>query len=143
MIVDDIIREIYNTQKFQFKIGEISEMAGVSTRQLRYWEKQGYLKSNDRAGEQNSRVFSFRMYVKSRLMKNYLDEGFTLAKANEKSSALLGKMEWMHKFATLAHVGLEEVDGQKAVYLGLLDDDKSKKLYGFIDDDGVHYRTIG
>ncbi|CUS25640.1 hypothetical protein FC70_GL000965 [Paucilactobacillus oligofermentans DSM 15707 = LMG 22743] len=141
MLVDDIIREIYNTQKFQFKIGEISEMADVSTRQLRYWEKQGYLKSNERTGEQNARVFSFRMYVKSRLIKKFLDDGFTLSKANEKSTIIIEEMEWIHKFATQSHFNLTEVDGQKAVCIGSLNDDESQKIYGFIDDDGVHYRT--
>ena len=27
----------------QFRIGELARMTGVSTRQLRYWEKQGYV----------------------------------------------------------------------------------------------------
>lgn len=38
-------------ENMRFRIGELARMTGVSTRQLRYWEKQGYVLAIDRGGD--------------------------------------------------------------------------------------------
>ena len=50
--------------KLQFGIGDLARMTGVSTRQLRYWEKQGYVKALDRNDDQESRLYGFRAFLK-------------------------------------------------------------------------------
>lgn len=53
----------------QFRIGELARMTGVSTRQLRYWEKQGYVSAIARDDEQESRLYGFPAYVKVTIIK--------------------------------------------------------------------------
>ena len=43
------------SELFQFRIGELATMTGVSTRQLRYWESKGIISSLEREGEQDVR----------------------------------------------------------------------------------------
>ena len=143
MLINDMLHEVYNAEQFQFKIGDLSEMAGVSTRQLRYWEKQGYLKSRERTDEQRARVFSFMMYMKAKMIKHFLDEGFTLAKANEKSGEILQDLKWVHKILANSSVRVEQLAGEKVIHFGMLNNDPKQQLYGFVEKDGIHYRTVG
>ena len=49
--------KLHVNKDFRVGIGDLSQMIGVSTRQLRYWESKGYIKSL--AGEEGStRKFS-------------------------------------------------------------------------------------
>ena len=72
-------------------IGDMCKITGVTGRQLRYWEERGYIKSL--ADEKNSaRKYSWEMLYKVGSIKAFIDEGYTLAKAVEKSE--LREKKW-------------------------------------------------
>ncbi|NLB82156.1 MAG: MerR family transcriptional regulator [Clostridiaceae bacterium] len=71
-------------------IGEVSEITGVSARQLRYWESKGII------GSANSTICSNRKYdyasiEKIIFIKNLLDEGYTLEAAAKKLEERLAR----------------------------------------------------
>lgn len=133
-------KRVLDLSKLQFKIGELSRMTGVSTRQLRYWEKKAFIAAKQRQEEQDARVFGFDAYVKVSLVKHLMDEGYTLSAANDKSKTLIEDAKWAHHFARQAFHGIENVNGRRRLNLGFIDDAHEQVLYGVTNDEGkIHY----
>jgi len=61
-------------------IGEVSDITGVSARQLRYWEAKGLINSID-ANSNTNRKYDYSNIEKIVLIKDFLDQGFTLESA--------------------------------------------------------------
>jgi MerR family transcriptional regulator, global nitrogen regulator len=61
-------------------IGEVSDITGVSARQLRYWETKGLINSIDDNSSTN-RKYDYSNIEKIVLIKDFLDQGFTLEAA--------------------------------------------------------------
>lgn len=57
-------------------IGEVSEITNVPTRQIRYWEEKGYIKSLSEEGK--NRRYDYTNIKKILLIKELMDEGYTL-----------------------------------------------------------------
>ncbi|WP_166241332.1 MerR family transcriptional regulator [Paenibacillus turpanensis] len=64
-------------------IGEVSEITGVPTRQIRYWEEKGYISSMTE-GEGTTRRYGYVTIKKILLIKELLDDGFTLDAAAQR-----------------------------------------------------------
>lgn len=64
-------------------IGEVSQITGISTRQIRYWESKKIIVSlTDEEGK--NRRYDYKNIKKMLLMKELLDEGYTLDGAADK-----------------------------------------------------------
>ena len=74
--------------KRTFSIGDTARITGITEKQLRHWEEQGYLSDIERVvcGIRSYRRFSEDQINQISKMKEYLDMGYTL-----KSSAKLAK----------------------------------------------------
>jgi len=72
--------------KRTFSIGDTARITGITEKQLRHWEQQGYLSDIERVvcGERSYRRFSEAQIQQISKMREYLDMGYTL-----KSSAKL------------------------------------------------------
>ncbi|MCM0582427.1 MerR family transcriptional regulator [Weissella diestrammenae] len=134
----------FNSENYQFRIGELTSMTGVSARQLRYWESKGIIESIHRSGEQEGRVYKFKTFIKVMMIKYYLDTGYTLKSA-------VKNVEEKQKYLTLTrHIifsalnGIVEVDGTVMLDLGNFDDDGQQRLLAYFDDDQqkVRYQLI-
>lgn len=64
-------------------IGEVAEITGIPQRQLRYWQEKGLIKTIDDSGV-TTRRFNYIEIKKILLIKELLDEGFTLEAAANK-----------------------------------------------------------
>ena len=64
-------------------IGEVAEITGIPQRQLRYWQEKGLIKTVDESGV-TTRRFNYLEIKKILLIKELLDEGFTLESAANK-----------------------------------------------------------
>jgi DNA-binding transcriptional MerR regulator len=64
-------------------IGEVSEITGIPQRQLRYWQEKGLIKTID-GSNITTRRFNYLQIKKILLIKELLDEGFTLEAAANK-----------------------------------------------------------
>lgn len=136
----DELRHVFDVHRLVFRIGELASMTGVSPRQLRYWEKKGFIKSREREGEQ-ARVYSFGTFVKVSMIKYFLDSGYTLAAAVQKAAARNSRAKVLHRFISTGLQGFAEVDGQLAINLGPFDDQQT--LMAILPDDGaVTYRLL-
>lgn len=67
-------------------IGEVSEMTGVPTRKIRYWEEKGIIQSeNDSEG--STRRYNYLNIKKILLIKELIQDGYTLDAAASKVQA--------------------------------------------------------
>ena len=64
-------------------IGEVSQITGVPTRQIRYWEEKGIIASLTEEEGKNRR-YDYPNIKKMLLIKELLDEGYTLDAAAQK-----------------------------------------------------------
>lgn len=78
--MENLKDELSNDQIFLEKliigISEVSEVTGVPTRQIRYWEEKTYISSMSNQGK--TRRYDYTNIKKIILIKELLDEGFTL-----------------------------------------------------------------
>lgn len=72
-------------------IGEVSEITGIPTRQIRYWEDKEIVKSLSENGK--NRRYDYKNIKKMLLVKELLDEGYTLDASAEKVAKRLELIE--------------------------------------------------
>ena len=130
-------KNFLKSEVFQFRIGELATMTGVSTRQLRYWESKGIISSLSRDGEQHARVYKYKTYVAVATIKNFLDEGYTLKAAVKKKEELEQSWKVLHDVMSRAVQGTAEIDGIPAVDLGFFDAEQTQRLFATVDDQNV------
>lgn len=64
-------------------IGEVSQITGIATRQIRYWEDKGIITSLTEEQGKNRR-YNYENIKKVLLIKELMDEGYTLDASAEK-----------------------------------------------------------
>jgi len=80
------VKTIMKREDFLLGIGDIASATGVSQRQLRYWEKKGYIQPDKGTEEHRHRKYAYRTLIKVSMMQSYVESGYTLEMAAEKSS---------------------------------------------------------
>ncbi|MCF6515261.1 MerR family transcriptional regulator [Lactobacillus sp. S2-2] len=140
------VKHLYSSPNFKklvFRIGEVSEITGVSTRQIRYWDEKGLIESTRKETEKtNSRVFDFKNLILINLINMYLQQGFTLAAAFERAQKRQNSIKRIHSvFNTFDNVIVDDED-VLVIDLGYFDDEKTKHLFGIIDENTeLHYQV--
>jgi DNA-binding transcriptional MerR regulator len=74
-----------------FSIGDTSEMTGVSQKRIRHWESRGYIPEAARSvcGDRAYRRFSQQQVHVIKKIKEFLDQGYSLAAAANKAKQAL------------------------------------------------------
>lgn len=75
---------LIDSDKLIFGIGQVQTITGVSGRQLRYWEEQGYIAPIDQQ-KGTQRQYSMHMLFLIFHIQRYLKQGFTLQSAVERA----------------------------------------------------------
>lgn len=128
-------------ENLEIGIGGVSSSIGVSQRQLRYWEKKGYIKPiNEESGV---RHYSLATVYLIAFIKDQLDAGYTLEAAVKKSKEVRVKSMIGRKLLHDAFDDVEITDEEKAygkikmgeVVLG----DKKAEVIGIVDENGSHF----
>ena len=75
-------------KKENYSIGDSARMACVTQKQIRNWEEKGYIPEAERvvSGNRAYRRFTPSHVETMRLIKEYLDAGFTLKTAVQKAT---------------------------------------------------------
>ena len=79
-------------EKLIIGIGEVAQITGIPTRQIRYWEEKGIIASLSKEEGKNRR-YNYKYVKKMLLIKELLDEGYTLDAAAEKVQKRLEMIE--------------------------------------------------
>lgn len=80
-------------EKLVVGIGEVSQITDIPTRQIRYWEDKFIIESLT-GKEGKNRRYDYKNIKKILLIKELLDEGYTLDAASEK---IKNRMELIEK----------------------------------------------
>lgn len=120
-------------------ISEVSKHTGVSTRQLRYWEKKGYINSIDRKKGENRHYTILTVYVIS-VLKHLIDNGLSLKKAVEKVQNYTYKLSEVKKFIFDRYNFCEEKNNTIYIFLGR--SDNNKYIYGYRKKQDEHYSIM-
>lgn len=72
-------------------IGEVANITGVPQRKIRYWDEKGYIEPVDK--ESTYRQYDYLNIKKIVLIKELIDEGYTLEAAVKKVTVRCTKME--------------------------------------------------
>ena len=80
---DNVLLDFDLLSKLIVGIGEVSDITGVPQRQIRYWEEKGFLCSSNE-GDGTTRKYDYLNIKKVLLIKELLDDGFTLDAAAKK-----------------------------------------------------------
>lgn len=81
----DLLADFDFLAKLIVGIGEVAKITGVPARQLRYWEEKGIIQSL--ADEDSStRRYDYLQIKKILLIKELMDEGYTLEAADKKTT---------------------------------------------------------
>lgn len=80
------MKTIMKREDFRLGIGDIASATGVSQRQLRYWEKKGYIQPDEGSEGHRHRKYAYRTLIKVSMIQSYVESGYTLGMAVEKSS---------------------------------------------------------
>ncbi|MGX4687554.1 MerR family transcriptional regulator [Vagococcus sp. JNUCC 83] len=73
-------------------ISELTKKTGTTTRQLRYWEKKGYIQSIQ-PDHNSPRSYKLSEIIKVELIKENLDKGYKLSVAYEKAKKKLSSIQ--------------------------------------------------
>ena len=122
-------------------IGGVSSSLGVSQRQLRDWEKKGYIKPiNEGSGV---RHYSLATVYLIAFIKDQLDAGYTLEAAFKKSKEIRIKSKIARKLLRNAFDDIEVTDEAKGygkIEMGTIKvGDKNAEVVGIVDEDGSHF----
>ncbi|WP_220741276.1 MerR family transcriptional regulator [Leuconostoc miyukkimchii] len=129
-------------ENLQFRIGELARMTGVSTRQLRYWEKQGYVSAIVRDDGRESRLYGFRAYIKVSIIKQHLDNKMSLHDAVKSANDQIENVKVIQHIMKKSFQGFEKHKDRFAINLGFFDEAETQLLYVFLDNDRVRYRLV-
>ena len=83
-------------EKLVVGIGEVSRITGLPTRQIRYWEDKGIITAADSDGSK-TRCYGYFNIKKITLIKEMLDDGYTLEAANKKVTSRMDKIMALRK----------------------------------------------
>ena len=128
-------------ENLEIGIGGVSSSLGVSQRQLRYWEKKGYIKPiNEGSGV---RHYSLATVYLIAFIKDQLDAGYTLEAAVKKSKEIRIKSKIAGKLLRNAFDDIEVTDEDKCygkIEMGTIKvGDKNAEVVGIVDEDGSHF----
>ena len=76
-------RQLITNDHLRISMTELAHVTGVSTSQIRYWERKGYI-SSKQSDKNKNHYFSFLTLFRVATIKYFLDQGFTLATAVKK-----------------------------------------------------------
>lgn len=131
-------------EQLKVSMTEAARVTGVSTSQLRYWEKKGYIKS-DQDKENKNHYFNLVTIFQAYTIKLFLDQGYTLAMAVQKEQEHRKLHQIFKRFITDGITAIKQTsDNGGVVELGPLADDPTKEVYAVINDHGtsLHLRPM-
>ncbi|WGN90225.1 MerR family transcriptional regulator [Ligilactobacillus faecis] len=122
----------------QIGIGDVCKITGVSGRQLRYWEERGYIHSLDDP-KSSVRKYSLDILYKVGSIKHFIDEGYTLAKAVEKSEQRSKEMMVVRHFMVDCLKEVKVTDLKKGYGELELGTYAGQKVVGIRDENGSRF----
>ncbi|WP_407886740.1 MerR family transcriptional regulator [Levilactobacillus sp. N40-8-2] len=123
-------------------IGDVAEATGVSQSQLRYWERKGYIRSQE-VGDRKNRKFSYKTLMQVEQIKTLQDQGLTLVAAVKQAQRRKDLFDALRSFVNgrFSHISMKD-DGDMQINLGEFEPDPTQELIADRVDGQWHFKLI-
>lgn len=135
------LKGLLGKPELQLGIGDLAHVTGVSQSQLRYWEAKDYIQSI-KTSESKNRKYSLKTLGEVHLIKDYLDEGFTLPAAVKKAEKRKEFINFMRKVIIDRFEALTQVDVNPAIDLGPLEGQEKQNVFAVLIDQKIILRLL-
>lgn len=131
------IRQAIRNMNVQISLQELCHVAKVSPSQVRYWEKKGYIHSQQAQKNQNHR-YSLATVIQVTYIRVLLEQGYTLQAAAEREKYRRGTIHSLKRFFS-DRMGEMDIDDQQRVKmdLGPLDGKPEVHVQAVVMPDGT------
>lgn len=119
-------------------ITQVSNIAGVTSRQLRYWESKGLIKSAEEKAN-NSRQYSVSTTIKVITMAHFNREGLSLEKAAQVANEMSVQSQALGILLSKSYQGFKQDDDGLRIFLEPIKDHPEQQIVGKIEDDDVSF----
>lgn len=138
------VRKMIVSKQLKVSMTEVSRVTGVSTSQLRYWEKKGYIQS-EQDDQNKNHYFSLPTIFQAFTIKLFLDQGYTLTMAVKKEQQRRELHRVFERFITDCILEIKQTGEKEGeIKLGPLADDPTKEVYATINrnNTSLHLRPL-
>ncbi|GEO64400.1 MerR family transcriptional regulator [Companilactobacillus nantensis] len=119
---------------------QVAHAAGVTSRQLRYWETQGYIKSLPEMVS-NTRQYNLATVIKVMAIKQGLDSGLSLSGAVEAAKNIRDQSNYIGRFISETYQGYQQNnDGTVTLDFGSVKDHPEEKVTGVIGNKDSYFK---
>lgn len=130
--VSRLVRKLFTENQLKVSLSELSRVTGVSPSQIRYWERKGYISSQQNEQNQNH-YYTMATLIKVYVIKYFLDQGYTLSGAVEKEQSRRMTNQFFRQFVIDRVLTIKQIDDDMGeVSLGPLSDDPSLEVYASV-----------
>ncbi|WP_283679907.1 MerR family transcriptional regulator [Lentilactobacillus sp. Marseille-Q4993] len=117
-------------------MGETSRVTGATSTQIRYWEKKGIIKSM-RYGNGTNKRYTLKNIAAIIFIKDKMDQGYTLAKAEEDLQDYMHDSDDIHLFMSQRMKSFEKEGDVTAIGFGQIENDPEFDMVAKIADGNV------
>lgn len=136
MSLMDTYRKLFANSHLRISLRELAEASGVSPSQIRYWERKGYIQS-EQSQENGSHKYRLPMMGRVLGIKFFLDQGYTLPVAVEKQRAQQDLLAAYRRFIVDRVKEVHRAGPNQAVVnLGTLTDDPATRVVALVNREG-------
>ena len=135
--ITEEFRKMFVHEKLRISMSELSQAANVSPSQIRYWERKGYIAS-EQDQQNKSHKYTLMTLVQVTGIKYFLDEGFTLPVAvkKQKEHQVMAKSFKHFIGDRLLDFENDGKTGATLINLGKLDDAPDKEVVAIVQGPG-------
>ena len=144
ILLSERFRKMIKQSNLRITMSQLGEMTGVSPSQIRYWEKKGYI--NSEQGEKNqNHLYSIGILYRVCTIKFFLDQGYTLAVAVKKEKERREAINLFREFVFSQRLSVKQTGSDKGeITLGKIAEDSNIEVYATIENGktGLHLRKM-
>lgn len=135
-----VLHQFFLDNRLTITMSEMSAATGVSPSQIRYWEKKGYIKSQQGQKNQNHK-YTMSTFAKVVAINYYLQQGYTLKVAYQKQQERRNLLRCIKDFNRNQIEKVTIKDDYAEFDLGQVENADHQRVIVQVDHDG-HSRMI-
>lgn len=133
ILLAERFRKMMKQSSLKVTMTQLAETTGVSPSQIRYWEKKGYISSEQ--GEKNqNHLYPISMLYRVCTIKFFLDQGYTLAVAVKKEQEHRELVKLFREFIFSQKLNVKQTGTNKGeIELGKIAEKPNTAVYATIE----------
>ncbi|VDG33705.1 MerR family transcriptional regulator [Lactobacillus coryniformis subsp. coryniformis KCTC 3167 = DSM] [Lactiplantibacillus mudanjiangensis] len=118
---------------------QLVNAAGITSRQLRYWESQGYIQSLPEKAN-NARQYSLSTALNVMAIKQGLDTGLPLATAVANTKTIINQINYLGRLINETYQGYQATTDQVRLNFGPVADQPDQQVTGVLTANDAYFK---